>query len=712
MKRTLLALAAALLLCAPLRADEGMWLLPLLKQLNGKDLKAAGLKLSPDEIYHINKSSLKDAIVLFGSGCTGEIVSREGLLLTNHHCGYGHIQALSSVEHNYLRDGFWAMDRSEEIPAPGLSVSFVERIEDLTPAFEKALAACATEEERMQRQAELIREAEARVRNENPHLTGRVSALYGGNLFYLFVYKIYTDIRFVGAPPSSIGKFGADTDNWMWPRHTCDFSMFRVYAGPDNEPAAYSPQNRPLQAKRALDISLDGVENGDYTMIMGFPGTTTRFMTASQVKEQKELINDIGIQARTLRQNVLLEDMLADPKVQLQYASKYSGSSNAWKKWRGMNETFEKLNIAERRGQEEEAFSRWVQASPERQARYGDALALIDGAVAGRREPYRVMRYLTETLARMEFTPAQLTARLLNTEEAPAPEAVAALKAQLQKFYKDYSFATDRKVAKAMIKLYKEEMEAPYLPAFYQVIDSEYQGNIDAFVDYVFDHTAYGSFEQAWALIEKGDKEAALADPYYKVLVDFVQVQNAVLPQYRKHQTAFAQGHRKYIGGVMEMNQGKAMYPDATLTLRLTYGHVMNYRPKDGVMYDHYTTLTGVMEKENPESWEFIVPEKLKTLYRNKDYGRYARPGEELRTAFLTNNDITGGNSGSPVLDSRGRLIGLAFDGNWESMSSDVIFEPQLQRCIAVDIRYVCFIIDKFGGAGHLLQEMNIIQKK
>ena len=708
----------ALTICFSAMADEGMWMLPLLKKMNAKAMKELGCELTPKQIYDINHSSLKDAIVQFGGGCTGEIISDEGLLVTNHHCGYGNIQKLSSVEHDYLKDGYWAMSRSEELPCEGLTVTFLEYMQDLTPVLEKAEKKVRkknkdaenieqlVEEAKEQAKAEAVAEAEKR----NPHCTVRISSYYNSNVFYLIVNKVYTDVRFVGAPPSSIGKFGADTDNWMWPRHTGDFSMFRVYADKDNNPAPYSPQNVPLKPKKSLKISLKGVQEDDFTMIMGYPGRTTRFQTSPELKFQIEK-NDVSIAARTVRQDVLLEDMLADPKVKIQYASKYSSSSNAWKKWQGMKLAFDKLDIIGRAEQEEQEFTAWVNADKKRNEKYGTALADLAAGIEAGREANLAFTKATETVYNIELTRFGI---YLNVYAGRAlksgQDTTAALMTAYDAFasqYGDYSVSTDRKVAKALFKHYRD-IAAPenYIKGLSEDFATM---DIDAFVDNLFDSSALTSAESLKAAIEEKGADV-LNDPAVTVGMSIYNECLNAQTLASKSDAALAAARQVYTAGLLEWRKGEPSYPDANSTMRLTYGTVGGYSPKDAVIYRYYTTLDGVMEKEDPDNWEFVVPEKLKELWKNQDYGQYGTKDGKMHTCFLSNNDITGGNSGSPVLNSKGELLGLAFDGNWESMSSDVMFEPDLQRCINVDIRYVLFIVEKFGGAKHLVDEMTIVE--
>ena len=712
MKR-IISIVAALSICFTSFADEGMWLLPLIQKMNGKAMKELGCELTPKEIYNINRTSLKDAIVQFGNGCTGEIISDKGLLVTNHHCGYGNIQKLSSVEHDYLKDGYWAMNYSEELPCEGLIVTFLEYMEDMKPVMEKARKKAEKQFKGQENADQLVEEEVSKAlkaevekaEKKNPDCRVVLESFYNENVYYLIVYKVYKDVRFVGAPPSSIGKFGADTDNWMWPRHTGDFSMFRVYSAPDGSPAEYSPNNVPLKAKNHLKISLAGVQEGDYTMIMGYPGRTTRFQTSPELKFQIEQ-NDIRIAARTIRQDVLLEDMLADPKVKIQYASKYSSSSNGWKKWQGMKLAFDKLDIIGRAEQEEAQFQKWVDSDKKRKAKYGNALKDLADAIEAGREDNKALIKATETIYKVEAMNFSIQLASAATRELNnGVDTMTALKNAYKTIapkYADYSASTDRKVAKAMFKHYRDIADTEYAQTLAEI-------DIDQLMDEVYDNSVFTSAEALKAAIdEKG--MGVFDDPMYGegyyMYMECLRYQQLA----GKTEDQLAAARKLYTEGLLEWKKGEPSYPDANFTMRLTYGTVGGYSPKDAVVYRHYTTLDGVMEKEDPNNWEFVVPAKLKELWKNEDFGRYALEDGKMPVAFLSNNDITGGNSGSPIMNSRGELIGLAFDGNWESMSSDVMFEPDLQRCINVDIRYVLFIVEKFGGAKWLVDEMDIVK--
>ena len=699
-------LALALMLVVPFSAfaDEGMWLLPLLEKMNIKTMKQNGCKLTAKQIYDINNSSLKDAIMIFGGGCTAEVVSGQGLVFTNHHCGYGSIQKLSSTEHDYLRDGFWAMNQSEELPAPGLTVTFIDRFIDVT---DQMLEAEKKAEELGGRKAEeFIRKFRDSLTKEavgdNKYLNARVYSFYQGNAYYVVVSKTFRDIRFVGAPPSSIGKFGGGTDNWEWPRHTGDFSVFRIYADKDNNPADYSEDNVPYSPKKFLSISLKGYKPGDFAMIIGFPGSTDRYLTSQEVIDRRDAQNEPRIVARTAKEDVWRAAMRADQKTNIQYASKFASSSNYRKNSIGMNETFAKLGTADRRAEEEKLFNEWASQTPERQAEYGDCIETINKAVEKRSKPYAALVYLMETLNNVEvLQPASRALRAKNAEEF--------LKAT-ENFYKDYSPELDRKTSKVLLKTFKENVTEPtYIPQVYKTIDEQFGGSIDKYVDNIFDKTVFTTKEKAKAALDDENFDPR-KDPAVQYLMEFSTSYRPMMEEVNQDSEAFAKAKKTYMKGLLEMNGNNPIYPDANFTMRLTYGKVGGYAPKDAVTYNYYTTLDGVMQKENPDDPEFVVPAKLKELYLAKDYGKYALPSGEMPVCFLTNNDITGGNSGSDVLNAKGELIGLAFDGNWEAMSGDIIFEPNLQRCINVDIRYVLFIIDKFGGAGYLLNEMDIKQ--
>ncbi len=688
---------AALVITLGATADEGMWLLPLIQQMNKKDLKEAGCKLTPQEIYNINKSSLKDAIVQFGGGCTGEMISNQGLLVTNHHCGYGSIQGLSTDEHNYLMEGYWANERAEEIPVPGLNVTFLVSMEDVTARMEEAADPDA-----------LRKQLVENATKGQPGTRAVVTGFYNENVYYLIIYRTYTDVRFVAAPPASMGKFGGETDNWMWPRHTCDFSMFRVYAGKDNMPAEYSLDNVPYRPARSLKVSLKGVQEDDYAMIMGYPGRTQRYQTAEQLK-QMIAGNRIAIDARTVRQDIMWDAMCADPSVQLKYASKYAGSANGWKKWQGEELAFENLNIIGREEEKEAALKAWIAADPARQARYGTPIEDIADYVKKNAADNRAVSLITEAPYRIELV--GLYGNLMNIfsreKQRGADDAAAldAAKKRLQRTYRDYVEPLDRKEAVALLDFYRKNAKPEDFPV---IPDQDFATmDIPAYVKCLFDNSLLTDY----AKLENATVEQLQADPaaglYNGIMEKLMNHYNA---RYAIDDKAYNAARKNFAAALMEWQKGQAMYPDANSTMRLTYGHVLPYSPKDGLKYLHFTTLKGVMEKEDPTNPEFIVPAKVKELYEAGDYGRWADADGTLHTCFLTNNDITGGNSGSPVLDARGNLIGLAFDGNWESMSSDVMFEPDLQRCICVDIRFVLWMVEKYGGATNIINEITYVK--
>ena len=707
MKR-LFMLFAALCVSASALADEGMWMLPYLQKMNIRNMKERGCKLSAEEIYSINKSSLKDAIVIFGGGCTGEIVSAEGLLFTNHHCGFGSIQALSSVEHDYLKNGFWAMSQAEELPAPGLSVRFIRKIMDVTSEVIGNVPSIAGQKEYEEITSENIKALADRLSEENPGMQIQIEPFFEGNQFFAFVVEQFRDVRLVGTPPQSIGKFGGDTDNWMWPRHTGDFSIFRVYAGPDNKPADYSPENRPYKADKYLKVSLDGVDEGDFAMIMGFPGSTQRYATSYEIDNMLRISNPQRIFIRGERQAILWEDMLASDKVRIQYASKYAGSSNYWKNSIGMSRGIRKLGVKAQKEVREEAFRQWAAANTLPEEGYVRALDDIRESVEGSLPAFAERQFLSEAFLR-----AVELLRIASSAEAARPgkrgsEAREAAERKFRDFYKDYDPETDRRVARRMVEIAYEHLKER--PSFYaEWIEERFLGDAAAYVDWVYDNSVFADKARATAYLKKPSEKVYRNDPAVAMYRSIAERYEAARAEERRHALQFADGHRRYIAGLMRMEPDRPWASDANFTIRLTYGNVLPYRPCDGVKYDYRTTLKGVIEKEDPKNpEEFTVPEKLKSLYAARDFGRYADARGELPTCFLADCDITGGNSGSPVMNARGELIGLAFDGNWEAMSGDVAFEPELQRTIAVDIRYVLFIVDKFAGAGWLLEELGL----
>ena len=638
-------------------ADEGMWLLPMLQKFNEDAMRNIGCRLTAEDIYNINHASLKDAIVQFGGGCTGEVISQQGLVSTNHHCGYSSIQRLSTPEKNYLEDGFFAKSLDEEIPVPGLKVTFMKYMKDVTDKLAKL------EGDAFKAQSKEIEDAAVKA---NPGCTARVTSFYSDNVWYLIVYQVYKDIRFVGAPPASMGKFGGETDNWMWPRHTCDFSLFRIYAGADNEPADYSKDNKPYTPAKSLKISLKGVQEGDFTFIMGYPGRTQRFQTAAELQDMVE-INNLRVEARTVRQKVMWDEMMADPVVRLQYADKFAGSANGWKKWQGEDLAFKKLNIIGRETAKEEALTKWIDKKKSRREAWGSAIGTIDKYIQDKKEVSRNLILLTETIGNIELLSKASGSRRFSE--------------------KDYNKEVDRKIAKAVMAFYLDKVR-PEDKIQVNGWDLTKE-NSDQYIDWLFEE---GNTEGPKDLME------ALRNTVTIAFKD-----DSGVEEYQKATKDFA-------AALLAWNKGKPSYPDANFTMRLTYGTVMPYSPKDGVSYWYWCTANGILEKENPDDYEFRVPAKVHDLIVNKDFGRYADKDGQLHTCFLSNNDITGGNSGSPVLDADGNLIGLAFDGNWESMSSDVMFEPDLQRCINVDIRYVLWMVEKWGEAHNIIKELEFVK--
>ena len=721
MKKSLLILLV-ILSAFSLSADEGMWMLHLLKQQKYPEMKKMGLKLKDYDIYNPNGASLKDAVVQFGGGCTGEVISSQGLVLTNHHCGYGQIQNHSSLENNYLDDGFWAMTQAEELPNPGLTVTFIDKIEDVTEYVKE----CLSRDKEMDKDGVLflsptylksiaIERVGADFLKNNVGTDVEIKPFFNGNQYFMFTKKIYSDVRLVGAPPSSIGKFGADTDNWEWPRHSGDFAVFRIYADKNGNPAAYSPDNVPLKPKRWLTISTKGADENDFAMMLGFPGTTHKYYTSWEVAERRDIDNAVRINMRRVRQEAMLNEMLADPQVKIQYASKYSGSTNAYKNAIGTNWAIDLRNFEQVKLDQQNRVLNW--ASKNSKLHYGQALNEIERIIKERSDlRYRNWMLNEGILRGIEFANVpvgaanSLVAAIEKNDNNEIEKSAAQLLADYNRFAnKDYNREVDKKVAKAMLKEYTKLIPREKQPIYFDVIYSQFNGDADKFVDYVFENSLFGSEENLQRFFS-GNKSAETLqnDPMFQFAASVIDEMRSLQSQLSSFDNPFAIARRTYVNGILEMDGPYAHFPDANLTLRLTYGQLKGYQPRDAVTYAHQTTLDGVMEKEDPDNWEFVVSDKLKSLYSNKDFGRYALPDGRMPVNFAATTHTTGGNSGSPVMNAKGELIGINFDRNWEGVGGDIQYLPDYQRSIIVDIRYVLFVIDKFAGATHLIDEMEI----
>lgn len=718
MKKTLLSLffTSALFMA---RADEGMWMLTDLKKQNEVAMTELGLLIPTDQIYNPTGIALKDAVVHFGGGCTGEVISAEGLVLTNHHCGYGAIQQHSSVEHDYLTNGFWAMSRKEELPCKGLTITYINEILDVTDYVNQQLKTDADPNGTNYLSPKYLNMVADRfAKAEGIALTpGRkleLKAFYGGNRYYLFVKTTYSDIRMVGAPPSSIGKFGADTDNWMWPRHTGDFSIFRIYADKDGKPAAYSKDNVPLKVKKHLTISLDGYRKGDFTFIMGFPGRNWRYMISDEVEERMQTTNFMRHHVRDVRQKALMEQMVQNDAIRIHYASKYASSANYWKNAIGMNEGLVRLKVLDTKRAQQEQLLAYGRSKGDDS--YRKAFEQIRDIVQHRRTALYHQQAIQEALItgldfmRIPSTTA-LVAALKSKDKARIKAAADSLQTAADKYFASVPFPeVERAVGKKMLQTYMQYIPAEQRIGIFKIIDKRFKGNSDAFIDACFDHSIFGSKENFAKFIRKPGLYKISYDwmILFKYSITDGLLQTAVAM--KDANTNYDAAHKVWVKGMTDMKlaDGKPIYPDANSTLRLTYGRVLPYSPADGVEYGYYTTLKGVMEKEDPNNREFVVPAKLKQLYQAKDFGRYALPDGEMPVCFIVNTDNTGGNSGSPVFNAKGELIGTGFDRNYEGLTGDIAFRPSSQRAACVDIRYTLFIIDKFAGASHLIKELTI----
>ncbi len=706
MKKNLLILLASFFLIFSAKADEGMWMLPLVEKLNIQKMQGLGLEMTAEQIYSSDNTSLKDAVVIFGGGCTGVMVSPTGLLFTNHHCGYSAIQQLSAVEHNYLKDGFTAKEIKDELACNGLAVTFLVKVEDVTArVLEKA--GKLTGKERRDALQEIIQTISKEAKGDT-HYTAQVRPFYNGNEYYLFVYERFNDVRLAYTPPSSIGKFGGETDNWMYPRHTGDFAVFRVYADKNGKPAEYSKDNVPYTPKHFAPVSNQGFSEGDYAMILGNPGSTDRYATSYAISSRVNNGNSARIEMRGVKQDAWKEFMLADEAINIAYANKYAGSSNYWKNSIGMNNAIKNLNVVADKEKSEADFIAWVNADGQRLQKYGNVLADLKRDYSIIDKNQHAIEFLREALAGGVELP-----RMANTINSRLDSKLSVEKniEKVSSIYKDYYPEVDKHAFAALLEAYRNAVTADALPEIYKTIDKNFKGNYKNFTEDLFKKSSFTSKEKLAAAL-KNKKLKLENDP----AILFYKSVNAKMDQLRTKEyneaiSKIGENNSLYVAGLKEWaaDKNQALYPDANFTMRLTYGQILGYQPADGVEYKFYTTTKGILEKEDAENPEFVVPEKLKELIQKGDFGRYIDKNTgKLHVAFISNNDITGGNSGSPVFNAKGEVIGLAFDGNWEAMSGDIIFEPNLQRCINVDIRYVLFVMEKFGGADRLIKELTI----
>lgn len=702
-------------------ADEGMWMLIDLKKQNAAVMQDLGLDISIDKVYCPDSISLKDAVVHFGGGCTGEVISAEGLVLTNHHCGYQYIQQHSAVEHDYLTDGFWAMSREQELPCEGLTITFIDRILDVTDYVQEQLKKDEDPEGLNYLSPSYLSTVAKRFAKKENIKTDDFTVLelkpfYGANKYYLFVKTVYKDIRMVGAPPSSIGKFGADTDNWMWPRHCGDFSIFRIYASKDGKPANYAADNVPLKVKKHLAINMNGIKEGDFTFVMGFPGRNWRYMISDEVEERMQTTNFMRDTVRGVRLRVLGEEMAKDAKTRIQYAAKYASSANYWKNAIGMNEGLVSLKVLDRKKDEQKRLLAFVDETGNES--YRQAYESIKQIVAKRHDAVYHQQAIYEALMLgTEFSKIPDTDKLLEALEKNDKKgikaAITALQEQGKKFFnKDYSTVVDRKVSKQLLALYAQLIPAGQRISIFKVIDGQFAGSTDAFVDACFDRSIFRSSKALAAFLQNPSADKLKKDLMVQYAKSVKEGYKATDEAMKAETNAYNRAHKTWVAGMLALKQkeGKAIYPDANSTLRLTYGKIGSYEPADGKEYLYYTTLKGVMEKEDPENPEFVVSPKLKELYEKKDFGPYAMADGRMPVCFVTATDNTGGNSGSPVFNSKGELIGVGFDRNYEGLTGDIAYNPQLQRAACVDIRYVLFVIDKYAGAKHLIDELTIVR--
>lgn len=709
MKLRLEWMALCLLMALTSRADEGMWMLGNLNRQTRQTMKDLGLELSASRLYNPRKPSLKDAVVSFGGFCSGVVVSEDGLVLTNHHCGFSSVQQHSSVEHDYLKDGFVARNRSEELPNPELYVRFLLRTEDVTKRVLKNVTPRMTEAERSAVVDSMIQTISSEVSAKDSTLVGVVDAYYGGNEFWLSVYRDYNDVRLVFAPPSSIGKFGWDNDNWMWPRHTGDFCVFRIYADKDNRPADYSPDNVPYHPQYVAPISLDGYSEGSFCMTLGYPGSTERYLSSYGIEEMVQTSNQAQIDVRGVKQAIWKREMDRSDAIRIKYASKYDESSNYWKNSIGMNRAVRKLKVLEKKRAMEQELRRWIQQTPDERADLLQLFTDLELAYKNRREVNRAQSYFLEAfLNGPELVQQALT--ILNFDFEGERDVVVANLKKIVETYKNLDVDIDKEVFTAMLKEYRSQVDSVYLPEVYHIIATQYGGDDRAFVDSLYAHTELATPRGLKRFLERDTTYQLLDDPAISLSIDLITKAFELNMQMQEPSVQIDRGERLLNAAVRRFYASRNFYPDANFSMRLSFGTVCGYAPFDGAHYNYYTTARGVLEKVRAHEGDvdFEVQPEFLSLLSSGDFGRYADENGEMKVCFISNNDITGGNSGSAMFNARGELLGLAFDGNWEAMSSDILYEPDMQRCIGVDIRYVLFVIEKYGKASELIRELKI----
>lgn len=708
--RKLFLLITAFLILVGAKADEGMWLLRELNEQSIARMKELGFTFPTESIYSETNPSLKDAVVIFGGGCTGVAVSNQGLIFTNHHCGYGNIQKLSSVEHDYLKDGFVSHSFAEELPAEGLSVAFLQKTEDIT-AFVTSTVLPDDSEAVREKKIDSLSNVYMERYEKSPYLRAQLVPFFSRNKFYVVVYEVFRDVRLAFTPPSSVGKFGGETDNWMWPRHTGDFSVFRVYANKDNKAADYSPDNVPYVPKYSVPISIQGYDDKDYAMTIGYPGSTQRYIPSWGISRMVESTHKPRIAVRGAKQEIWKKAMNADDAIRIKYASKYAGSSNYWKNAIGMNEAIAKHNVIKDKEKLELQFTEWVNSDKKKRAKYVNTLPMLKEAYTATMKGTELQTYFVET-----FYNGIEIIRFANTgnyvsNDARITDKGEDMRGRMTAAYKDYEPALDRQVMPVLLKLYGESVPKEYLPSIYGTIETQFGGDYDKYAEWVFNNSKFTNLDDAANLIAENNKEEIAKDPAIILAQSLAPVMKAIAAETAPYNAKITEGNRLYLAGLMEMQPNKAFYSDANFTQRLSYGSIGGYKPADAVTYDYYTTSQGVLDKYIANDPEFNIQQYIREDLANGNFGEYAdKKDGKMHVNFLSNNDITGGNSGSPVFDGKAHLIGLAFDGNWESLSGDILFEPQLQRTISVDIRYVLYTIDKVMNCPRIIKELKIIK--